>query len=327
MAQDNIPALQQAQGRVATAPLDPAVHEELGDVWLDAGRPICAAACYRTAASLGEVSPELVLKLALAEAEAGRPAAALSRLRALREQAPDVLAEEAAAVEARCRDTAEIPLAAMDHNRHFRMATLAAFLKDLMGTGDFSLLDVGGGDGLLALHLPEAVYRLVEPGTNGLSGLSLPFPERSADVVCACHVFEHIPPAERFGFLDNLRAQARRHLVLLNPFRTPGDRREELLQLVLDLTGAAWAREHLECGLPDLSEVQEYAAARGLPCRIEPNGDLLTAFLGTLVGHYARRAGDRDDLGRINAYLNALDADLVTHPRLPAAMLVHFPLA
>ncbi|PJA74521.1 hypothetical protein CO151_09505 [bacterium CG_4_9_14_3_um_filter_65_15] len=274
---------------VAGAPLAPENHERLGDAWFEGGRHVPAAACYRTAAALGGAGSELERKLA------------------------------------GTRMTGDT-LAAMDHNRHYRMTTLAAFLRGICSSEDFELLDVGGGDGLLAQHLPRASYRLAEPATNGLRGEALPFSPESVDVVCACHVLEHVQPEDRFGFLDALRERARRHLVLLNPFRIPGGRYEERLRAVIDLTNAGWAREHLACGLPETTVIEEYAAARGLTFTISPNGAMPTAFLGTLVSHYAHLAGRAADLDRINGYLNAVDPDLMTHPGLPAAMLVHFPL-
>lgn len=274
---------------IAGAPLAPKNHERLGDAWFDDGRIVPAAACYRTAAALGGAGPPLERKLAATR-------------------------------------MTDDTLAAMDHNRHYRMATLATFLRGVCGCRDFELLDVGGGDGLLAQHLPKAGYRLAEPATNGLRGEALPFSPGSVDVVCACHVLEHVPPGDRFDFLDALRARARHHLVLLNPFRVSGGRYEERLQTVIDLTDAGWAREHLACGLPETTVIEEYATARGLDFTISPNGAMPTTFLGNLVSHYARLAGRAADLDRINGYLNAVDPDLMTHPELPAAMLVHFPL-
>ncbi|MBE0565078.1 MAG: hypothetical protein IH621_03910, partial [Krumholzibacteria bacterium] len=38
---------------------------------------------------------------------------------------------------------------------------------------------------------------------------ALPVPPASADVVCACHVLEHIPAAGRDAFLDKLVAAAK----------------------------------------------------------------------------------------------------------------------
>lgn len=283
--------LKTARDKVTSAPLDPVAHLELGDVWKDRGRPVAAAACYRTAMALEDESTEAAVRL------------------------------EALGSSAR-----EVPDGAGDHNRHYRMSSLASYLIKIAGGDTFDILDVGGGDGLLAQYLPRTGYRLAEPATNGIHGESLPFPARSIDVVCACHVLEHVPPGDRFKFLDSLRLRARHHLVLLNPFLIPGSHYRERLRTMIDLTGASWAREHLECGFPELSTVEEYARDRGLACRIMPNGNMPAAFLVTLVRHYANLAGRGQDLRRIDSYLNSLDPEMMTHPRLPGAMLVHFSL-
>ena len=163
-----------------------------------------------------------------------------------------------------------------------------------------SVLDIGGGDGMLALFLPEVDYVLAEPGTNGIAAEALPFGPRSFDVVLACHVLEHIPAEARTAFLETLCRTARREVVLLNPFRPADSGRDEWLELVLAVTGAPWAREHLACGFPALAEVEAFAAARGLPCRAEPNGLRTLSTLHVLLSHYAGLAKRSHDLPRIN---------------------------
>jgi hypothetical protein len=98
---------------------------------------------------------------------------------------------------------------------------LAGYLSCLYAYDDFSLLDVGGGEGVLSLFLPQVQYVLVEPTINGISGTELPFEDKSFDIVVSCHVLEHVPPTERFQFLGQLCTKARRHVLLLNPFSEP----------------------------------------------------------------------------------------------------------
>lgn len=316
--------LDAARQAVAAAPLDPDAHEALGDVWRESGHPIAAAACYRTADCLGEPGVLRLFKLALAEIQAGRTSTARTRLAALPADLPEEVRTQIAKALDLCDSMPETPLTDHDHNRHLRMATLANALRDLGLPETLDLLDVGGGDGLLALHLPTARYRLAEPATNGLRGEALPFPDRSVDAVVACHVLEHVPAEARFAFLDSLRRISRGHLLLLNPFAVAASRYEERLRLVLDLTGAVWAKEHLECGLPELDVVREYAEARGLRLRVEPNGATPASFLGTLVTHYATLAGRQAELPRVHRYLNGLDRALLTNEGLPTAYLVQF---
>ena len=317
---------QQALAAVAASPLDAAAHAALGDAYREAGAHVAAQACYRGARLLGDAGPAVALGLAVALLHLGRTPDAAALLDGLVvPDGPD--ADTVAQLRALAARTPEIPLASLDHNRHLRMRSLAAEIRRLLGPERGSVVDVGGGDGALALFLPEADYLLVEPDTNGLSGLDLPLPPDAADVVCACHVFEHIPAARRDAFLDQLVDTARRHVLLLNPFAADGGRHEERLRLALELTGAPWAREHLECGLPELDVVHDYARRRGLAVELRPHGAVGTAFTVTMMHHFANLAGRRSEAARVNAYLNSLGEDLLTGPALPAAWLVRFDLA
>ena len=62
------------------------------------------------------------------------------------------------------------------------------------------------------------------------------------------------------------------------------------------LTGMQWAREHLDCTLPTLEAVRDYARSRALSCEVQPVGALTTAAAYVFLYHYARRAGAAADL-------------------------------
>lgn len=269
-------------------PLDAERHVELARALLADGYARFAVACARGALALG--------------ADDGARAVLAAALDA-----------------AGWRDPARV-LAALDHNRHFRLRTLATRLRERHGSA-VSVLDVGGGDGELALFLPEARYVLAEPYVTGLSGEALPFAPESFDAVVACHVLEHVPEDARAGFLDGLLACARDTVLLLGPFHVPGARQRELLELALAVTGEAWAREHLECGLPALDQVRAWAAARDLACRVEANGSLHLAH-ALVHARHAVRAADGRGLAAFEAFLNAADLDELTSARRPAAHLV-----
>jgi len=278
----------EAVAAVGAAPLDPAAHAALGDMFVAAGELRPAVACYRSALALGGEGDELHMKAAT-----GR----------------------------------DISMDGLDHNRFYRLSCLRDELRILADCDDFSLLDIGGGDGALALFLPDTAYQLIEPGTNGLGAEDLHHADNSVDMVCACHVYEHIPPGDREAFLDGLVRIARKHVLLLNPFAVEGGRHEERLQITVDLLNADWAREHLECGLPELDEVTAWAGRRGLTCRTKPNGATGTSFLATYVNHYARLAGRSAEADRINRYLNSLPTELLVAPNLPSAWFVHLAVS
>src|SRR5262249_966202 len=152
----------------------------------------------------------------------------------------------------------------------------------------------------LAPFLPGSRYFLADPASNGLTATGLPPTFGPFDYVVSCHVLEHIEPEARGAFLDALISRMQTAVVLLNPFHLEGTSEEERLQLVIDLTGAPWAREHLQCTLPDVDDVQAYAKVHGLRCSIQPVGAMTTALAYVFVEHFAKRAGAADELNRIN---------------------------
>lgn len=309
-------------------PADAAGHQQLGDWYVQAGRLMEAQAQYRTALALGLDDPGAMLRLAQVCLLLGQPEQTRHWCTRLETEAAAFLPDERANLAAQAVRAASVSLQALDHNRFARMRTLAGVLTD--HGPQVRVLDIGGGDGLLALFLPEARYVLAEPGTNGLAAQALPFAAGEFDVVLACHVLEHIPAPERDGFLATLCGLARREVVLLNPFRAAGiaaDAPDPWLELVWGLTRAPWAREHLDCGLPAVAEVQRFAAACGHGFRSRPDGMRAVATLHVLLSHYARLAGKAGDLEPINRLLNGLDPATLDSEALPTAQLVRLDVS
>ena len=210
----------------------------------------------------------------------------------------------------------------MDHNQYFRFHSLSSAVRKLSNGNHVSVVDVGGGQGQLAQFIPEASYFLAEPKVNGISGGNLPFLDKSIDYVIACHVLEHIPPAGRDQFLDHLLAKAKYGLILLNPFEHEKISAEERLKLFIEITGADWAIEHLECTLPKIERIKKYARLRGLVCNIQPNGTLTTSMAMVFVDYFANKAGLTDDLAKVNRFLNMRYADILNFDQHPNAYLV-----
>ena len=218
-----------------------------------------------------------------------------------------------------------IGLKAWSHNEYVRLTTVAEKVHSISGE-DASVLDVGGANGGLCFFLPNCRYALAEPQVNGIDGTDLPFVDHSFDVVSASHVLEHIPTARRSQFLDNLCRNASQHVLLLNPFIVADSYHEDRLQLVLDLTEAGWAKEHLECGLPELDEVRQYASSRGISCQVVPNHCMTTSLALVFVEYYAHLAARSADLSKINELFNRYSLDQLTDATLPVGYLVHFEL-
>lgn len=210
----------------------------------------------------------------------------------------------------------------MDHNQYYRFVSLANKVIELSGAEPVSLLDVGGGEGQLAQFLPDKAYFLVEPSVNGLSADSLPFDEGTFDYVVCCHVLEHIIPHARHQFLDRLMLCARKGVILLNPFFNERVSEKERLQLFIDTTKASWAREHLDCTLPKLDHVIEYAKSRGHEMAWEPNGFLPLSAAMVFANYYCGKSGKISDFAKINQYFNSKLAGPLDSDECPNSLLI-----
>ena len=314
--------LSQYIGLVAEHPLDPQMHGQLAEMYAANTNWFAAIAEYRTAIALGNVEPQVWLSLAKAYIAIGMAELAIPICQRLDTAAEGRARQEITNILAKARTATPWPLSYLDHNRYYRIKTLADHLSHLFGEGGFSVLDVGGGDGALALFVPDAAYVLAEPAINGISGTNLPFAQGYFDAILACHVLEHVSLTERSHFLEQLCSKARKCVLLLNPFLEPNAHVRERIQLVFELTGAQWAKEHLECGLPHLDQVRQFAADHSYGCRVWPCGSLTASLALEFVRHYATLAGRERELERINHLYNTRYFEQLTAPQLPAAYLV-----
>ena len=276
----------QFQERIRRDPLNPALHLQLAFQALRADRVYLSYAEFKTALFLGAASKDV--EIGLHSARAALP-----------------------------------PPERMNHNGYYRLTSLASELVTQSHGGAFSVLDVGGGEGMLAPFIPDASYCLADPNSNGISGLSLPFPKESFDYVVSCHVLEHISPEERTAFLDELLHRAKRGVILMGPFFVEGTHEKDRLQLFIDITNSQWAREHLECSLPRLEHLRSFADQRQLGFAARPNGTLATGMAIEFMNHFADRAGLADDKARINEFFNVKYRPLLDSVDYPVGYLVY----
>lgn len=211
----------------------------------------------------------------------------------------------------------------MSHNRYFRLKSLSSEILSIGKTDELSVLDVGGGQGELASFIPDIAYCLAEPEINGISGTKLPFPDNSFEFVVACHVLEHIPLNERWLFLDQLLLKSRRGVFLLNPFNIEGTHAMESLNLAYEIAGLRWIKEHLECGLPLVTDITAYADKRGLQLSVKPNGTYTTTLAFVFLEAFANRSKSQKDLIKINRFFNEKYIDILDSANHPNAMLVY----
>jgi SAM-dependent methyltransferase len=312
--------LKKAAEMVSGRAQDPQAHYQLGELYARQGQWHAAIAEYRTSIALGNGDVQALLSLARVYLAAGQVRLSVSICEKILKGHESGVAKEAREILGNAGKARERPLAAISPNRYQRIKRLADYMTGLYADPDLSVLDVGGGDGLLSMFIPDARYVLAEPDVNGISGTALPFPEKSFTVVVACHVLEHIPQSERPTFLDQLCSHAKRHVLLLNPFFDPDGRAR--LELIVELTGAQWAKEHLACEMPELEDVERFAAERKYGIKSFPNGSKPTSLAYVFLEHYAGLAKRPGELEKVNKLFNTIFYDKLTETSFPNDYLV-----
>ncbi len=294
--------------RIKSAPTSGAAHRELGDYYAQRRMFIRAIAEYRTALAFEETS---ATTRSLADAyRAGGYSALTARAAAslLPPQPVTVTTTESEPI----RPNDRAVLHSLDPARYQRLRATANRIEALHPDCPPRVLDVGGGDGALCLFLPEAEYVLAEPATNGLGG-GTALPERSFDVVVACHVLEYVPVGARDRFLFELCRKCRGHVLILGPFEGDAAVDELAERLVYQITKADWAAEHLDCKLPTIDSVKAFAERAGLPITVTANGNAAAVFWMIFAMHFAGASGAGPELDCITRFFNAHMSDKMTN--------------
>ena len=149
------------------------------------------------------------------------------------------------------------------------------------------------------------------------------FPDHSFDYVVSCHVLEHIPLSERETFLNQLLSKAKHGVILLHPFHIENTHVNERLKLIIEITGAEWAKEHLECTLPKMQEIRDYAADKKLQLDVKPNGTLTTSLAFVFVNYFATKSSLYDDWKKLNTFINEKYIDILDSSEYPNAYLIY----
>ncbi len=190
----------------------------------------------------------------------------------------------------------------LDVNQYQRFVVLQTHINKLLKSGD-SILDIGGGHGILSQFLPNNRYFLVEPSINGISGLKLPFSDNSFDVVVACHVLEHVEEGSRSIFINEMLRVSKKHVLIFNPFKNELLDEMERMQLIFNLTKMAWVKEHIECGLPTVEEITGYLSSLRLSFVVKGYGDIYASVASVFMAYYAEKLC-RDDFVKVKRHLN-----------------------
>lgn len=166
------------------------------------------------------------------------------------------------------------------YQRYTAVVQVAEQVRGHLARPELEILDVGGffrtrfGEALTPLtwFLPRdrvlVADRVTEPLPHYViaDGRSLPFGDQAFDLVVSCDTLEHVPPANRPAFVDELLRVSRHYAVVIAPFDDPAVRLAE--RIVWEyLTGQGLDQpqleEHLQLGLPDAGALRAYLAGRG----------------------------------------------------------------
>lgn len=143
-------------------------------------------------------------------------------------------------------------------------------LRELQAMPYDSLLEVGSGSEGIARYVEHRVVgadvRFPTPPlpnlqTVVLTGASLPFENRSFDVVVCADTLEHVPPPERAAMVSELIRVAKLRVFLAVPIGAQvaaHDRKLDALYFKKRGERHPFLIEHVEYGLPTLDEARAY---------------------------------------------------------------------
>jgi hypothetical protein len=165
-----------------------------------------------------------------------------------------------------------------------------------------SVLDVGGLPRQLDAFLPGAkvlAANISEPADLLVDPKSLPFRDGVFDATTSLDVLEHVPAADRPGFVTEQLRVSKGRTVLCCPLGTPEHvaAEEEVHAWYRELTGEdhPWLAEHARNGLPTLEELREAFALHDGPLRFAFHGDFREVndqFRRGFLARYRHRPGD-----------------------------------
>jgi SAM-dependent methyltransferase len=183
-----------------------------------------------------------------------------------------------------------------------------------------SVLDVGCGPHGLSTALPRATFAGVDlsfPGPVAAGMVAFrdqpgpfPFADDSFDTVVCLDVLEHVPPADRAGFVAELARVAARRVLVACPC-DEGAWIDDLLRETYAARGIpapGWLNEHDEFGLPTAAEiagfcrevsgfdVRELAMTNGLLSTLAVIADMLPEFAARAAAEYEQAAPEWLDL-------------------------------
>ncbi|MFB0846173.1 hypothetical protein [Paenibacillus oleatilyticus] len=95
------------------------------------------------------------------------------------------------------------------------------------------------------------------------------------------------------AFLDSLCNIAKEKVIKLNPFDYEGS--SDWLNLIYEITEANWAKEHAECTMPILEDMERFGQSRGYSHKIIPTGSKMLSISLVFMEHYAKMLGRQNE--------------------------------
>jgi glycosyltransferase involved in cell wall biosynthesis len=186
------------------------------------------------------------------------------------------------------------------------------------GSGALALLDVGSGPVSLAAGFISPRFEIVRADVSQFDdpsivllhpGEPLPFDDAAFDVVVAVEVLEHVPPAQRPGFIRELQRVSRQATIVCCPVNTPEvvEAERQFSSFAKKASGrdVDFLVEHLEHGLPDAAEVVSWFS-EPTTVLVADNAPLDEWFaFNTIDFIYACDLGDDETKARFAAAVNA----------------------
>jgi ubiquinone/menaquinone biosynthesis C-methylase UbiE len=154
---------------------------------------------------------------------------------------------------------------ATGYGRYQRLRMVSEKIRE--HDGNLSVLDVGGGDGILATVLEKNPYFIVDPSLNGLDGTVLPFDDSSFDFTASCDVMEHIPKKLRYRYLDEVCRVTRKKAFITAPLDHSNRKLEEFFY---EVTQNPYTKEHLEHEYSTQEEIENHLNDKGFNATFYP---------------------------------------------------------
>jgi hypothetical protein len=125
-----------------------------------------------------------------------------------------------------------------------------------------SILDIGGGEGLLSTFLGKQVLVVnLTQGDVRANGLSIPFANSTFEIVSSLDVLEHIPKLRRHQFISELLRVGQKQVIICAPYGSEVHSKvEKQVMQQIEKNGDIdkMLAEHVLYGLPTLEEVCSY---------------------------------------------------------------------